>query len=336
MRGRGGVDGVVRRFGALLLTCVLAGCAGSGADRFARLPDGRRLHLVCEGSGTPVVLLEAGFGATAAAWSKVQPTLAKSVRVCAYDRAGYGRSDPGPEPRDGAAIAADLDQALKAEHISGPFVVVGHSAGGLYARLFADRRGAQVVGMVLLDPTVEYQDRAFAVFGPGAGGLGPLKLATERCLALSRGWGGATTPAEKQRCFDAHGKVMPTSLWLTEMSELDTLLTSTSAETVRGGSAYGDMPIIVLTAGDTYKGAPAALRPRVDQLWRDLHRSVACRSTRGEERLVPGSSHLIMIDRPDVVIQAVKDVIALSRAKAPPSPQGSRSCPPAPPGLPPA
>ena len=316
----------LRRPGVFLLICFLAGCAGSGRDRFARLPDGRHLHLVCEGSGAPVVLLESGFGATAGAWAKVQPELAKSVRVCAYDRAGYGQSDPGPEPRDGAAIAADLDHALKAEHIAGPFVVVGHSAGGLYARLFADRRKAQVVGMVLVDPTVEHQDRAFAVFGPGAGSLLPIRLATERCLALSRGWGGATTAAEEQRCFDEHGKVLPTSLFLTEMSELDTLWTPTSDEVARDDASYGDMPIVVLTAGDTYKGAPAALRARVDELWRYLHRTVACRSTRGEERLVPGSGHLIMVDRPDAVIQAIDDVIALGKKKPSPSSPPRPSC----------
>jgi pimeloyl-ACP methyl ester carboxylesterase len=325
----------LRRLGLFLLIGLLAGCAAPGRDRFAKLPDGRHLHLVCEGSGSPVVLLESGFGATAGAWAKVQPELAKSVRVCAYDRAGYGQSDPGPEPRDGAAIAADLDQALKAEHIAGPFVVVGHSAGGLYVRLFADRHKAQVVGMVLVDPTVEHQDRAFAVFGPGSGSLDPIRVATERCLALSRGWGEAATASEKQRCFDEHGKVLPTSLFVTEMSELDTLWTPTSDEILRDNEAYGDMPIVVLTAGDTYKGAPAPLRARVEALWRYLHQTVACRSTRGEERLVPGSGHLIMIDRPDAVIQAVHDVIARGRGgKATPSSQSRSSCGGSSPGAP--
>jgi pimeloyl-ACP methyl ester carboxylesterase len=286
------------------------------------------MHLVCEGAGSPVVLLESGFGATAGAWFKVQPELAKRVRVCAYDRAGYGRSDPGPEPRDGAAIAADLDQALKAEQIAGPFVVVGHSAGGLYARLFADRRKAEVVGMVLVDPTVEHQDRAFAVFGPGAGSLLPIRQGVERCLALSRGSGGAATAAEQKRCFDEHGKMLPDSLFLTEISELDTLWTPTSDEVALQSISLGDMPVVVLTAGDTYKGAPPALRTRVDELWRYLHRTVACRSTRGEERLVPGSTHLIMLDRPDAIIQAVDDVIAAGRDanKASPPPQAQPSC----------
>jgi pimeloyl-ACP methyl ester carboxylesterase len=292
------------------MASVISGCALQPHDGLTRLPDGRRLHLVCKGRGSPVVILESGFGAGAAAWSKVQPSLAKTVRTCAYDRAGYGRSDVGPMPRDGAAIAADLDEALKAARTQGPFVMVGHSAGGLYVRLFAERRRGQVLGMVLVDPSVEYQDRAFAaVFGPGAGSLRPIRGGVERCLAISRGLEPASNPADKARCFDHRGQVFPTSLWLTELSELDTLLDATSDEVAAARSSYGAMPLIVLTAGDTYKAAPESIRPKVDTLWRDLHRAIAQRSIRGQERLVAGSSHLIMIDRPDAVVQAVDEVI---------------------------
>lgn len=133
-----------------MMAIALAGCslpakldaaaAESRPGRLAQLQDGRRLNLVCSGRGAPTVILESGFGATSGAWYKVRPALARGVRVCAYDRAGSGFSDPGPLPRDGAAIVRDLDQALTAAKIVGPYVLVGHSAGGLYARLFAARR----------------------------------------------------------------------------------------------------------------------------------------------------------------------------------------------------
>ena len=115
------------------------GALAGALDRpgeIVQLADGRKLNFRCAGRGAPTVLLESGFGADSRAWSKVQPTVAETTRVCAYDRAGYGFSDPGPLPRDGAAIARDLDQALTQAEILGPFVVVGHSAGGLYARLY--------------------------------------------------------------------------------------------------------------------------------------------------------------------------------------------------------
>src|SRR4051812_8099317 len=151
-------------------------------------PDHPRPHLVGMGRGSPTVLLEAGFGAGASAWGRVQPRIAAKTRVCAYDRAGFGWSDPGPEPRTGEAIARDLDFGLKAAGISGPYVVVGHSAGGLYARLFAARRRAAVVGLVFVDSSVEHQtQRLDALFGPGAGSLEGVRRRSVTCLnAVSR------------------------------------------------------------------------------------------------------------------------------------------------------
>jgi pimeloyl-ACP methyl ester carboxylesterase len=83
-------------------------------DLKALLPDGRVLHFVCSGQGAPTIVFESGFGATGQAWNKVQPALSRDQRACSYDRAGSGQSDPGPFPRDGAAIAKDLDQGLRA------------------------------------------------------------------------------------------------------------------------------------------------------------------------------------------------------------------------------
>ena len=303
----------LRSIFAAALALAVCGCAQGPRDSFARLPDGRRIHLVCSGAGSPVVVFESGFGATASAWSKVQPMLAKTTKVCAYDRAGYGRSDPGPMPRDGAAIASDLDRALRAANIKGPFVMVGHSAGGLYVQLFADRRPRDVAGMVLVDPSVEYQDRALSMFGPGAGSLAGIRSGVQRCLVLARGWDQTPDARERARCYVDGGKMGPTSLWVTQLSELDTLWGATSDE-VAAGPSYGDMPIVVLTAGDTNKGVPVGLRSRVDARWRELHQMIARRSSRGQERLVPDSGHLIMIDRPEAVIEAVLAVVAKARA----------------------
>ena len=163
------------RLGCWLACLAIAG-SGTGAmaqapaavdpaghpGRLVMLPDHRRLNLRCSGHGSPTVVLEGGFGADSLAWYKVQPALAARYRVCAYDRAGAGFSDPAPAPRDGAAIARDLDAGLRAAGIGGPFVLVGHSSGGLYARIFADLRPKDVIGMVLVDPSVPHQDLRFA------------------------------------------------------------------------------------------------------------------------------------------------------------------------------
>jgi pimeloyl-ACP methyl ester carboxylesterase len=300
---------------AILL--IGAGCTRADEPGLVRLADGRHLYMTCEGQGSPTVVLDAGFGATSQAWSRVQPALARRTRVCAYDRAGYGQSDPGPLPRDGAAIAKDLDEALTAAKIAGPFVMVGHSAGGLYVRLFADRRPNDVVGMVLVDTSVDHQDRQLAMFGPKAGSLEPNIAATQLCLDMAEGRRPEAHDGRTARCYDHDGKLLPAGLWRTELSELQTLWGPTSDELVAGRTFYEAMPLIVLTAADTYKSVPEPARQAVEARWSQLHQAIAALSTRGVHRVVAGSSHLMMNDRPDAVIEAVNEVIDQARRPRP-------------------
>jgi pimeloyl-ACP methyl ester carboxylesterase len=287
------------------------------------------INFRCEGTGRPTVLLEGGYAANSLGWPRVQALVAPWFRVCAYDRAGYGFSDPGPLPRDGAAIARDLDQALRAARIGGPFIVVGHSAGGLYVRLFADRRARDVVGMVLVDPSVEYQDRRFAAaFGPGAGSIAPLRAGDERCLAAARagtlpssdpGLAACVAPRKAGEpaavAAERIAEARRPSRWETRISELDTLWTSTSDEVAAGRRSYGHMPLIVLTAGGTSgAGAPPSVRSEVSRFWAGLHAEIAVRSDRGLQRTVTGSSHLMMADRPDAIAAAIDEVAAQGRS----------------------
>src|SRR5215831_15296348 len=116
------------------------------------LPDGRKMNILCTGSGSPTVLLEAGFLYNNWVWTPVQRRVAQSNRVCSYDRAGYGFSDFSKEPRTPANIASDLTSLLELADVKGPYVMVGHSAGGMHARAFTDMHRKEVVGMVLVDP----------------------------------------------------------------------------------------------------------------------------------------------------------------------------------------
>jgi len=306
------------------VTPAAAALDAARPGRLIRLPDGRRINVRCIGRGQPTVLFEGGFAATSLAWYKVQPLVTARRRACAYDRAGYGFSDAGPSPRDGAATAKDLDQALRAGGLAGPFVLVGHSAGGLYMRLFADRRPRDVVGMVLVDPSIEHQDRQFAAaFGPGAGSLAGQRARAAACLAAAERSAlpssdpglAACTPKAKPNEDPAvnaarMAEAIRPSTWRTELSELDSLWTTTSDEVDAGRASYGDLPLIVLTADGTYAGAPEAARAALDGLWRSLHQEIAARSTRGSERLTAHSSHMIMLDQPGAVAQAIEDVIA--------------------------
>jgi pimeloyl-ACP methyl ester carboxylesterase len=227
-------------------------------------------------------------------------------------------------------VAKDLDQGLRAAHISGPFVLVGHSAGGLYMRLFADRRPKDVVGMVLVDPSIEHQDQRFAAaFGPGAGSLEGQRHRASTCLAAAQRGALPSGEPSLAACTPKPDPKQPPSVnaarmaeavrpstWSTQLSELDSLWGSTSTEVDAGRKSYGDLPLIVLTAEGTYAGVPPAARVAAETLWRGLHREVAARSSRGMERLVAQTSHMIMLDRPDAVAEAIGEVIAQAGAHA--------------------
>lgn len=282
-------DWLIRIFLLVLVGLV----ASSASAELVRLPDGRRINMRCQGSGKPVVLFEGGFGAQSLAWSRVQPLVARSHRACSYDRAGYGQSDPGPLPRDGASIARDLDEGLRAANIAGPFVLVGHSTGGLYMRLFADRRPGEIAGMVLADPSVPYQEQRFAAaFGPGAGSIAGLRARHASCLT-SPPVPAADEAERLARCRD-------------RLSELDTLWLATSAQIGAESRSKYDFPLIVLTADRTYSGRPAAF-------WFALHDEVAAASKRGSNRLVANSSHMMMFDQPEAIRAAIDEVIAEGR-----------------------
>jgi pimeloyl-ACP methyl ester carboxylesterase len=123
---------------------------------------GYRLRIDCSGQGSPAVILEAGLGYSGRTWRTVQPEIARLTRVCSYDRAGLGNSDPSPKARTGDEIVEELRLLLEKAKVKGPYVLVGHSFGGLTARIHAARYPAEVAGIVLLDPVSEDQFPHFA------------------------------------------------------------------------------------------------------------------------------------------------------------------------------
>jgi pimeloyl-ACP methyl ester carboxylesterase len=313
---------------ALLALAAVAAGAAFGAltpgdlyarpGRLVRLPDHRQMNFRCLGHGSPTVLLEAGFGAGSNAWGAVAPRIAGVTQVCAYDRAGYGFSDAGPMPRDGAGIARDLDAGLKAAHIAGPYVVVGHSSGGLYARLFAARRIRDIVGLVFVDSSVEHQtQRLQAQFGPGAGGLEGPERRPLRCMKLTSTGHVSLADPEFQDCAplgeNAHARQMALrpETWRTQVSELDNLFTTTSDEVDRDGALLQDIPAIVLTASSA-DGSAGAVADSGAGPWQAFHHQLAAGFRKGDQRLVK-SSHLMMIDRPEVVAGAALELVQAAR-----------------------
>lgn len=305
----------------------VAKSAAAAPGRLIRLADGRRINLNCIGRGSPTVVFEGGYAADSQAWTRIQPQVSKLTRACSYDRAGYGQSDMGPLPRDAAAVAQDLDETLRLARVDGPFVMVGHSAGALYVRAFASRRPKDVVGMVLADPAVPYEDlRLSGVAGPGAGSLAALRAIPVGCLADTRAGTLFSNQADVAKCLPG---VAPSDFaadlprhedaWRTEISELDALWGASSDEVHFGKAPSSDMPLVVLTADGTFADAPDPLRSPLSAAWVRLHKELAALSSHGVERVVHGSSHMMIVDQPDAVIAAIREVVAAARSRAGPS-----------------
>ncbi len=170
---------------------VVLGLAGAiyessaeAADLQAYPPPGRmvdvgghRLHIHCLGTGSPTVVIDAGWGGWSASWSSwVQPDVAKTTQVCTYDRAGMGWSEPGPLPRTAEHFARELHILLQRAGVEGPFVLVGHSMGGLTMRTFADAYPADVAGVVLVDSMSPSQAKPAVPGAPPLAAAPPSKL----------------------------------------------------------------------------------------------------------------------------------------------------------------
>ena len=319
-----------RLAGLALFLFALAGCgdgrvhpaaAAESPGRLVTLPDGRHLNLRCSGHGAPTVLLESGFGADSTAWYKVQPTLARETQVCAYDRAGTGFSDLGPLPRDGGAIARDLDQALQAAGVKGPYILVGHSAGGLYVRLFAARRPGNVQGLILLDPTVERQAPR-----PVGDGLDGIRRRLLRCLAVAESSPQPPlTDPQWSGCISAKSGPQALKLarepgtWRGQLSELDSIFGRTSEQVARSAPVMGDIPTYVITASETAAATPSTPFGPPVSIWEIQHQQIAGLSRLGFQTTVI-SPHLVMIARPEVVIAAAREMIAAARTGRAPAP----------------
>jgi pimeloyl-ACP methyl ester carboxylesterase len=290
------------------------------------------MNLLCEGQGAPTVLLESGAGGSTLEWHRVQPAIAKLTQVCAYDRAGMGFSDAGPLPRTASAVVADLQALLKAARIRPPYVMVAHSLGSYYARLYTDRHISEVVGMVLVDPSVEDQDRRFSAVSAEFAGLLQKDRATAlECLRLAQqgkltsdlhvfkecSYGYSRDPAFSDALYEVQiERRLSVTFRETLLSETDQM-EADSRELVAAHRSYGEMPLIVLTqspeSADAYPGLTAAQVEAMNNLWMQMHDELARLSTRGVNQRVEHSGHYIQKDRPDAVAEAIRRVLADSR-----------------------
>ncbi len=275
---------------------------------------GSTMHINCAGQGTPTVILESGLGDSFISWRKVQPQIAKFTRVCSYDRAGLGYSDSSSRPRTSRVIAEDLHALLQAAAITPPYILVGHSMGGFDVRLYANLYRNEVAGMVLVDASHPDQENRFP---PELKNMEGSWLREALFVEYTMPFGiprllGLCDPDPVIRATECNFRSAREGF--AEMKSFS----ESAAQTAATGS-LGDMPLAVLSHDPDKPSAelPADLAKETNDAWEKMQEELAHLSTRGTQAIAKNSAHYIQIDRPDVVIDAVRSVVDQTRQSQP-------------------
>jgi pimeloyl-ACP methyl ester carboxylesterase len=243
--------------------------------------NGHLMHINCMGEGNPTVILEAANLGMSAHWVRVQQQLAQGTRVCSYDRAGLGWSERGPEPRDARQISSELHTLLKGAGTEGPYVLVGHSYGGLYARMYAARYSEEVAGVVLVDSSHPEQftrspegramyerTRRIGAFIPWLTRLGVIRLTNFYPAHPD-------LPSQQREQIEAfNSSTRQVSTTVEEFSATP----QTNAQ-VRSMGSFGDKPLAVISAGEQSPG------------WLEMQNELAALSSDSVHRVVEGATH---------------------------------------------
>ncbi len=300
---------IVASFLGLMLLGAIYESVAEATDARAYPPSGQMvdvggyyLHINCTGTGSPAVIVDAGWGDWSAMWSWVQPEVAKITRVCTYDRAGMGYSEAGALPRDAKQFAKELHTLLHQANIPVPYVLVGHSLGGLPVRVFAHDYATEVAGVVLIDSMSPAQfsqsptDKKPQQTSQPSGFSIPFVLARiglVRLFAEPLGLKPALPP-EAQKAFTAFS-VTPKSIqaWVDEGAGM--LESGVQARAVKN---FGDLPLIVLSRG-------LDLKPD----WQSMQSELLQLSFNSQQLIAEKSGHNIEIDQPEAAVVAIVKMV---------------------------
>jgi pimeloyl-ACP methyl ester carboxylesterase len=283
------------------------------------------MHLHATGKGAPTVVLEAGGESWCLDWHLVQQEVSAFTRVCSYDRAGFGRSDPGPKPRHAQAMADDLSALLHAAHERGPYILVGASFGGHVVRLFAAKHPDETAAIVLVD--ARHED-VTSRMPPSWGRLEKdgaarqqvmLLLAKLRLLKLMARLGGEQTlppalnmlPPESRAAYLAVG--YRPKYFQANLAEFEEI--SHSDAQLRHAGGLGSIPLVVIRHGipSLFEAMPTADATRAKEVWEGLQAELASLSSQSSLITAEESGHLVQLEQPTLVVQSIRELVDRAR-----------------------
>jgi pimeloyl-ACP methyl ester carboxylesterase len=282
--------------------------------------NGKRLDLRCSGSGSPTVILESGAITDSMTWSDLQPLLAKTYRVCSYDRAGYGFSEGAAKAPYIQSTAQDLHALMQAAKIARPVVLVGHSLGTNIVREYASKFPADVLAIVLLDPPAQNFE---GVSADKRAAVDKENVATMDAIA-GCGRKAANSPPELQGCLRPPDPRFTDALNAAQRaSKSRPAFWESIGNALRAGRAldrepvpatetHGAIPLLILQPDNPFDDEPAEDRAMIEAARIKTHKAIAAMSTRGEIIAVAHSSHDVQNDRPRVVVDAVKKAVGMA------------------------
>lgn len=334
--------------GALVAVIVLLAALGFGYESYSRssalasatppgtLVDvgGHRLHILCSGpqeTGQPTIVLESGVGGWSLQWQAAQEQIAAFARVCAYDRAGMGWSEAGPAPRDGRQVATELHTLLANAGESGPYVLVGASRGGQYARIFSGLFSDDVAGLVLVDAEPEdiRQQSSFAASAAAQNQSAYSTMSLAARLGVFRLLGAYQPGADAgsiptMPCLPAAVNYLPAELHTQYLAAegqpscFDTVMAEETASAAREAQVRelpvaDDLPVIVMTHGEAELPPSAGAivgAAEYEETWQRLQRELADGLPNATFVVAESSGHDIMVDQPELVAESVRQVLA--------------------------
>lgn len=281
---------------------------------------GYRLHLNCTGTGTVPVILDAGLGEGAMEWELVQPEVAKFARVCSYDRAGLGWSETGPNPRTSQQIDKELRSLLGNAGIAMPYVLVGHSIGGIHMQFYASQFPDEVAGLVLVDSTHESQwDRKEL---PKIPSFLPMLFKALAPLGIPRLLNKALTPAQENLSLEFAAKrsaVYCRTRHLNAAADELSAVSSSVLQVHANPMQLGNKPLFVLTRGkkESIPGLSSEKSERVEAVWKELQNDLATRSQNSKHVIAENSGHMIPLQQPNLVIDAIRQTLIAAQQHIP-------------------